>query len=360
MLKRCLINIRNIRVRMSTHRLSTFHIGNVTMVGSNSPQQTGSHVLTWGLRAFVVLAGFSLGALAGCGQSAAPPAKSTQSQPVQAATPAPEAVASPSEQPAAEPAVKPASAPPPMITFGGVPVEGQPAAAGGKLMLSEEKMDSLKPLQVLLGKWRGITAKNYDGMKQIVETDWVWDFTNEDNPSLKLVATDSPHFKELKLTINEENQMIMTRTDVEGDVTEMVGEFQAPVKDELQDGDIPQRTYKLQFTETEASDEGQMWQITFNQQNNNRLLFELSRKRGAGKFFRFDTLACQREGTSFAPSDEGYDEKTCIISQGLGTMTVSYQGKTFWVCCTGCRDAFNDDPEKWIARFEEVKKEMNK
>ncbi|MGL4465489.1 MAG: YHS domain-containing protein, partial [Planctomycetia bacterium] len=24
-------------------------------------------------------------------------------------------------------------------------------------------------------------------------------------------------------------------------------------------------------------------------------------------------------------------------------------GKTYHVCCTGCRDAFNDDPEKFIS-----------
>ncbi|MFO0954601.1 MAG: YHS domain-containing protein [Isosphaeraceae bacterium] len=31
-------------------------------------------------------------------------------------------------------------------------------------------------------------------------------------------------------------------------------------------------------------------------------------------------------------------------------MTVSYQGKTFPLCCTGCRDEFNDNPEKYVKK----------
>ena len=55
----------------------------------------------------------------------------------------------------------------------------------------------------------------------------------------------------------------------------------------------------------------------------------------------------------FALSDTDYGEKTCIISQGLGTIAVSYQGKTYWVCCSGCKAAFEDDPQRWIARAAE-------
>jgi hypothetical protein len=31
-------------------------------------------------------------------------------------------------------------------------------------------------------------------------------------------------------------------------------------------------------------------------------------------------------------------------------MTVSYQGKTYDICCTGCRDEFNDNPEKYVKK----------
>jgi len=34
---------------------------------------------------------------------------------------------------------------------------------------------------------------------------------------------------------------------------------------------------------------------------------------------------------------------------------VSYQGKTYFVCCSGCRDAFNENPEKFVKAAEKKK-----
>ena len=111
------------------------------------------------------------------------------------------------------------------------------------------------------------------------------------------------------------------------------------------------RVYKLQLTETEPADAKDQWQIVLNQQENNRYLLQLYRKR-SGAFQQFDTVAAQRQGTSFALSDTDYGDRTCVISGGLGTISVSYNGKSYWVCCTGCKAAFDDEPARWIAEFE--------
>ena len=50
----------------------------------------------------------------------------------------------------------------------------------------------------------------------------------------------------------------------------------------------------------------------------------------------------------------------CIVSGGLGTMKVTYKGKDYYVCCSGCRDEFKSDPEKYIKEYEERKKEKAK
>src|SRR5262245_60700538 len=50
----------------------------------------------------------------------------------------------------------------------------------------------------------------------------------------------------------------------------------------------------------------------------------------------------------------------CVVSGGKGTIPVSYKGKTFYVCCTGCRDEFKDKPEKYIAEFEAKQKAKKK
>jgi hypothetical protein len=46
----------------------------------------------------------------------------------------------------------------------------------------------------------------------------------------------------------------------------------------------------------------------------------------------------------------------CIVSGGLGKITVSYKGKTYYVCCSGCRDAFSDQPEKYVKEWEAKQK----
>jgi YHS domain-containing protein len=39
------------------------------------------------------------------------------------------------------------------------------------------------------------------------------------------------------------------------------------------------------------------------------------------------------------------------VTGGLGKIQVSFGGNTYYVCCTGCRDAFNENPAKMIAEY---------
>ena len=95
-----------------------------------------------------------------------------------------------------------------------------------------------------------------------------------------------------------------------------------------------------------------MAKVVLHQQDNNRYLLEVFDERG-DELVKYDTVGNQREGTSFALSDTSYGEKTCVVSQGLGTMPVSHNGRTYYVCCTGCRAAFEEEPERWIAKLAE-------
>ena len=37
-------------------------------------------------------------------------------------------------------------------------------------------------------------------------------------------------------------------------------------------------------------------------------------------------------------------------------MPVEHMGKTYYVCCGGCRDEFRENPEKYIKEFEAKQK----
>lgn len=218
-------------------------------------------------------------------------------------------------------------------------------------------MEKLKPLQIVLGEWRGTTRKEFDGFKAVDHHEWIWDLqTDPQQPALTLKSDKSPYLRTARLTWDAEHSKFRLKaTDADGTSREFEGDFTEPVREVVGPDDKLHRVFRLQLTETPASvaaADGEVWQVAFAQQENNRYLLQVDKRRGSADFRRYDTVSTQREGTSFALDDSDYGEKTCIISQGLGNSTVSWKGKTYWVCCSGCKAAFEEDPEAWIARAE--------
>ena len=208
-------------------------------------------------------------------------------------------------------------------------------------------LDKLQPFQVVLGKWRGTTLKKIGQFNSVEDVSWVWDFqTDETQPTLVMAAKSSPYLQQGRLTyLVDEEKFQFTAVDKEGSELTYIGDFTVPPQDVAAgDNKTVQRSFKLELKSASPQQQQKLVKLVFNQQENNRYLLELYNKRDA----RYDTIANQREGTSFAVSED-YGEKECIISQGLGTIAIPYQDKTYWVCCTGCEAAFNDDPEKFIA-----------
>jgi hypothetical protein len=246
------------------------------------------------------------------------------------------------------------------ISLGGSKSGSNADRPGDRLTASQKMetvLEALKPLQVLIGEWRGVTQKTIGGLASIEEPKWRRDFrTNKEQPALVVTSKTSPYFKEGRLTyLIDSNEFQFAVIDAYGNERVYRGTFSEPVQDVAGDDQNLQRTYKLQLNQVIPTDGSKLRQIVFNQQENNRYLLEVYHQRGS-RMFRYDTVANQREGTSFALNPNDYRERECVISGGLGTSTVSYNGESYYVCCSGCRDAFNDDPQTWIARFNERKK----
>jgi ribosomal protein L24E len=219
---------------------------------------------------------------------------------------------------------------------------------------AESVLSALQPLQVLLGKWNG-NARN---RAQLDQPEWVWDFQSDRNqPALVMTSEKGGYIRAGRLTYRPDTEQFQfTYRTPEDEERTLVGTFSQPVQDVPGDDKKLQRTFKLVLAEERPGDSGEQWQVAFQQLENSRYLIELDRRRGSGPYQRVDTIHTQREGTSFALSDTDYGDKTCIISQGLGTMTVSHQGRSYYVCCTGCKAAFEEDPERWIAKWEAKQK----
>jgi YHS domain-containing protein len=66
---------------------------------------------------------------------------------------------------------------------------------------------------------------------------------------------------------------------------------------------------------------------------------------GKGLFASVYQMAGSKEGESLA----GVAKKPeCVVTGGAASIKVSYMGKDYFVCCSGCRDAFNESPEKFV------------
>lgn len=238
-----------------------------------------------------------------------------------------------------------------LLLLTGVAGQGTQAAGGSGETAAVRK--ALKPLQVVVGRWRGNTFRE----NVVHESSWAWDHqTDPKRPALVMTAAKNPFFREARLTFDPESKTYaLVLTEPSGATRRLEGEFAEEPQDVPgDDGRSLQRTYELALQQVEPKT-GEQWRVVLNQQENNRFLMELSRRRGKAMFRQFDTVSSQREGTSFALTEEGYGEKTCVISGGLGTIAVTHAGRTYYVCCSGCEAAFKDDPEKWIAEFEKNK-----
>jgi hypothetical protein len=87
--------------------------------------------------------------------------------------------------------------------------------------------------------------------------------------------------------------------------------------------------------------------------HNNRFLYRYDVKAAdRANFAQVYQVGATKEGVPFADGETGPE---CVVSGGLGTIKVMYKGQTYYVCCSGCRRAFQDDPEKYIKEFEAKK-----
>ena len=243
--------------------------------------------------------------------------------------------------------------------FGAGPKTKTPGNSGDAKFSPTAVVEKLKPLQVIVGSWKGLTRKKTDGLET---PKWAWDLSNRSQPALAFESAKGPYFRKGKLTwLPKDGKFQLTATDKNGKQKTYTGTLTEPVADSSDDGKTVQRSFTLTLTQIAPAPKPRErnYQIAIQQLRNDRYLTIL-RNKARDRVTEWDRIANQRQGTSFAGKLDDYGERTCVVSQGLGTMTVSYKGRTYYVCCSGCRAAFNDEPEKWIAAFEEWKKKNGK
>ncbi len=213
------------------------------------------------------------------------------------------------------------------------------ADAGDKF----EAKEALKELQEFIGSWKGTGGPDKPrptpGDPVWNENiSWAWRFRGDD-AWLHMEVKDGKLFKSAELRFLPTKKLYqLTATDKDG-------------KKLVFQGKIEREVLKLERInpETKATE-----QITLNTAaEGDRFIYRIAHKNEGTTLWRKDYLiAFTREGVSLGKVDK---KNECVVSGGLGTIAVSYKGETYYVCCSGCADAFRENPEKYINEFKAKK-----
>ncbi len=214
------------------------------------------------------------------------------------------------------------------------------ADAGKKGKDDDEPKEGLFALQEFIGGWKG-TANDKSKGFWTEKSSWSWRFKGKDRwmtfdlDGSKLYKSGEVRFLE------DKGKYQITVIDKEG-------------KKSVYDGEMKKNVLTVERLNPDTSDTEQ---IKINLAGGgDRLVYAMWIKPdGRTLFTKKLEVGYTRDGVTFGV-DAGGKKPECVVTGGLGTMQVSYMGATYYVCCTGCRDAFNENPAKVIADYMKKKK----
>ncbi len=196
----------------------------------------------------------------------------------------------------------------------------------------------------LIGSWRGTgepegsRAEKQQGF-WIETISWEWQFKDQ-KVWLKVAFEKGKYFQsgELRYLADKHLYQLTALT---------------PTREKVVfEGKLEEKRLTLDRIEPKTK-EAQRIVITF--LHSNRFLYRYEvKKPERTSFTRVYQVGATKEGVPFA--GPGDTDPECIVSGGKGTMAVSYKGKTYYVCCSGCRDEFKANPEKYIKEYEAKRK----
>jgi hypothetical protein len=206
---------------------------------------------------------------------------------------------------------------------------------------------ALQALNDLIGNWRGTGEPNgtrEEKQRQFWQEkiSWEWRFKGKD-VYLRAAFDKGKHFSaaELRYLPDKERYQLTATT---------------PAKEKLVfEGTLDKKRLTLERTDEKKKESQRLIMALL---HFNRYVYRYEVKAAERNSFKeIYHVGATKEGVEFAGDD---DKPECVVSGGLGTMPVTYKGKTYYVCCSGCRDAFRDEPEKYIKEFEARKKAKTK
>jgi YHS domain-containing protein len=204
---------------------------------------------------------------------------------------------------------------------------------------------ALKPYGSLVGGWRrgvGQVERGRTKGSWTEEADWAWKLT-PDSAALEGKITKGKYLRSLVIHPGKEPHAFIADAILADDTKRTFtgkGEVEKPL-----------------VLTADAPGEG-LRRITVTLLHDTRLVVLLEAQEPDSKrYYRLGEVGYTREGVSFAVGESG---PVCIVTEGRGTIAINYKGKIYYVCCSGCRDLFNENPEAILAEAAERQREKAK
>jgi YHS domain-containing protein len=232
----------------------------------------------------------------------------------------------------------------------GARVSGADGPAPGR----RADQEALKAYAPLVGSWRGVGQVERGRAKGAwtESAAWAWSLTR-DSAALEVNVARGKHLKSGKLRPGKDPATFAFDAVLADGTRRTFSGKPAGSADKklVLTSDGPPRA--------DGSGTPAVRRITFTPLHDTRLLalFEAEDSDRPGAFTRLGEVGYTREGVAFA-AGESYP--LCIVTEGRGTIPISYKGKTYYVCCSGCRDLFNENPEAVLAEAAARAKEKDK
>ncbi|MFO0909662.1 MAG: hypothetical protein U0794_15170 [Isosphaeraceae bacterium] len=214
--------------------------------------------------------------------------------------------------------------------------DDEPAASA----VSSEVPPAFAPFEYLIGSWKGAARPTANPTRGWPETHaWAWAFDKGVPTGLAVTLQGNRQLASARLTFDAKaSQYTLEGRTGDGKPVRFTGAL-----------DATRKQLVLDRVGTGGSEAKQRLTLY---PNSNRIRYSLLVKEqepGAPQYKNTVEIGLTKEGEALAGTSSA-DLPKCIITGGAATMRVSFQGQSFPVCCSGCVDEFNANPEKYIKK----------
>ncbi|WP_165244749.1 YHS domain-containing protein [Paludisphaera soli] len=203
------------------------------------------------------------------------------------------------------------------------------------------------PLEYLVGSWKGQGVSLDDPTQRVrgwTETHaWAWSFVDGKPAGMTVKLEKNKQIKSASLGYDEARKKYVLKADPVASGGGTIA-FEGTL-----DG-----SGKLLTLDRTGVPAGRPAERLTLRANSNYVRYTLGFERRAsrgGTFARSMEVGLTKEGETFAAGSAATEAPKCVVTGGAATQTVSYEGRTFPICCSGCRDEFLDAPDKYLKKL---------